>query len=361
VSEFSRRLAAWQRHHGRNDLPWQGTRDPYLVWLSEIMLQQTQVATVIPYFERFRARFPDLATLAAADEDAVLAAWAGLGYYSRARNLHRTARLVMTERGGRFPDTREAIEALPGVGRSTAAAIAAFAFGRHEAILDGNVKRVLARHFAVQGFPGDRAVERELWALAESLLPSRDIERYTQALMDLGATVCTTRSPACAGCPVRSTCAAAALGTPEAFPAPRPRQAVPHRRTTMLLLVHGGDVLLAKRPATGVWGGLWCFPEAGSLDEVVSLAARHGCDARTSERLPIVSHGFTHFKLEIEPVLVHTRRPVAHAAEPGTMWMPIDEAADGAVPVPVRKILASLEQRPGAEPQKREGRKGSRK
>jgi A/G-specific adenine glycosylase len=340
VSDFSRRLAEWQRKHGRNDLPWQPTRDPYLVWLSEIMLQQTQVATVIPYFERLRARFPDIASLAAADEDDVLALWAGLGYYSRARNLHRAARLVMTEHGGRFPDTRDVIESLPGVGRSTAAAVAAFAFGRREAILDGNVKRVLARHFAVSGFPGNRAVERELWALAESLLPARAIGRYTQALMDLGATLCTTRAPACERCPVRSTCAARARGTPEAFPAPRPRRALPHRRTAMLVLVAGGDVLLEKRPPSGIWGGLWCFPEAPSSEDAVQLAARHRCEVRMTTPLPTVSHGFTHFTLDIEPVVAHARKRAAHAGEPGTRWVPIDEAAGGAVPVPVRKILA---------------------
>ena len=350
MSEFARRLAAWQRRHGRNDLPWQGTRDPYLVWLSEIMLQQTQVATVIPYFEQFRARFPDVASLAAADEDAVLTLWAGLGYYSRARNLHEAAQRVVAEHGGRFPDSREAIEALPGIGRSTAAAIAAFAFGRREAILDGNVKRVLARHFAVRGFPGDRTVERELWALAESLLPARGIERYTQALMDLGATVCALRAPACARCPVHSTCAAAALGTPEAFPAPRPRRVAQRRRTTVLVLVHGGDVLLEKRPPAGVWGGLWCFPEASSAGEAVPLAARHGCEVRGIVRLPMMSHGFTHFTLEIEPVLVRAVRTHARAGEPGSMWVPLDEAAGGAVPAAVRKILAALaSSAPGSE------------
>jgi len=261
VSDFARRVIDWQRSHGRSDLPWQGTRDPYAIWLSEIMLQQTQVATVVPYYLRFRARFPDLGSLAAADEDAVLRLWSGLGYYSRARNLHRAAQAVVTQHAGAFPRELADIEALPGIGRSTAAAIAGFAFGARAAILDGNVKRVLARHFAIEGFPGERAVEQRLWQLAESLLPAKDIEPYIQGLMDLGATVCTTRAPQCARCPVRASCAALAQNRVAELPAPRPRRVVPHRRTAMLVLRREGDVLLQKRPAVGVWSRLWCFPE----------------------------------------------------------------------------------------------------
>ncbi|MCX7891203.1 MAG: A/G-specific adenine glycosylase [Burkholderiales bacterium] len=340
MQDFSRRLVAWQRRHGRHDLPWQGTRDPYLVWLSEIMLQQTQVASVVPYFERFRARFPDVASLAAADEDEVLALWAGLGYYSRARNLHRAARLLVSEHGGHFPETRAALESLPGVGRSTAAAIAAFAFGRREAILDGNVKRVLARHFALPGFPGEPRVARRLWTLAESLAPARGIERYTQALMDLGATVCTTRAPACGRCPVSRSCEAFRRGAPEAFPAPRPRREIPRRRTVMLVLLHGGDVLLEKRPPTGVWGGLWCFPEAPSVAGAKAIAARLGCKVGRTATLPPVTHGFTHFTLEIAPLLAMSAKRDPRAGEPGTMWVPLDDAGAGAVPAAVRKILA---------------------
>jgi A/G-specific adenine glycosylase len=249
LSDFARTLIRWQRSHGRNDLPWQGTRDPYAIWLAEIMLQQTQVATVVPYYQRFRTRFPDIASLAAADEDEVLRLWSGLGYYSRARNLHRAAQTVVAQHGGRFPRELAEIEALPGIGRSTAAAIAGFAFGARAAILDGNVKRVLARHFAVEGHPGERAVEQRLWALAESLLPAADIEPYIQGLMDLGATVCTARAPQCERCPVRAACAAFAQNRVGELPAPRPRRAVPHRRTAMLVLRRGDDVLLQKRPA----------------------------------------------------------------------------------------------------------------
>ena len=227
MSTFSSKIVRWQRRHGRHDLPWQGTRDPYAVWLSEIMLQQTQVATVVPYYQRFRARFPDIASLAAGSEDEVLRLWSGLGYYSRARNLHHAAQLVVERHGGRFPDALADIASLPGIGRSTAAAIAGFAFGARAAILDGNVKRVLARHFLVAGFPGERAVEQQLWALAESLVPARDNAAYIQGLMDLGATVCTARDPQCARCPVRGTCGAHAAGRVAEFPAPRAAEGRP--------------------------------------------------------------------------------------------------------------------------------------
>src|SRR5205823_4188557 len=254
VSTLAGRLIRWQARHGRHDLPWQQTRDPYRIWLSEVMLQQTQVATVIPYYERFLARFPDVKSLAGAHLDDVLALWSGLGYYSRARNLRAAARILVESWGGRFPRTREALASLPGVGRSTAAAIAVFAFGEREAILDGNVKRVLARHFAVRGFPGERRVVNRLWKLAESQVPEKDVERYTQALMDLGAGVCTRTRPACASCPLRASCEARSEGKAEAYPRPRPRNPVPLRKTAMLLLLRGGEVLLEKRPPAGLWG-----------------------------------------------------------------------------------------------------------
>jgi len=343
VRAFARRITAWQRRHGRHDLPWQGTRDPYAIWLSEIMLQQTQVATVVPYFQRFRARFPDVASLAAADEDEVLQLWSGLGYYSRARNLHRAAQSVVERHGGEFPRELAAVEALPGIGRSTAAAIAGFAFGARAAILDGNVKRVLARHFAVDGYPGERAVEQRLWQLAESLLPPDGVEAYIQGLMDLGATVCTRRAPRCEHCPVRATCAARAQNRVAALPAARPRRTVPHRRTIMLVLRRGDDVLLHKRPAVGVWGGLWCFPEIGAGDDPAQVAARtYGCEIAPVERLGLLRHGFTHFTLDIAPVVGRVLRVVPRAAQPGVLWMPLEDAAGAAVPVPVRKLLRAL-------------------
>lgn len=343
MSEFASRVVAWQRSHGRNDLPWQGTRDPYAIWLSEIMLQQTQVATVVPYYLRFRARFPDIAGLAAADEDEVLRLWSGLGYYSRARNLHRAAQAIVAQHAGAFPRELADIEALPGIGRSTAAAIAGFAFGARAAILDGNVKRVLARHFAIEGFPGERAVEQRLWQLAESLLPAADIEPYIQGLMDLGATVCTTRAPQCSRCPLQASCAALAQNRVAALPAPRPRRAVPHRRTAMLILRRGGDVLLQKRPAVGVWSGLWCFPELGAEDDPVRVArCLYGCEVAAVERLGALRHGFTHFTLDIEPVIARVKRLAPRAAQPGVLWMPLEEAVGAAVPVPVRKLLRMM-------------------
>ena len=270
-SSFSFRLLAWHRRHGRHDLPWQGTRDAYRIWVAEIMLQQTQVAAVIPYYARFLQRFPDLASLAGAPQDEVLRLWSGLGYYSRARNLQRAAQMVVEHHGGAFPRALAQIEALPGIGRSTAAAIAAFAYGTRAAILDGNVKRVLARHFAVAGFPGEKRVEQRLWQLAEEQLPPRAIERYAQAIMDLGATLCTRAKPDCAECPLAQSCQALALGRVREFPAPRPAKAVPTRSTHMLLLVRNGELLLEKRPPSGIWGGMWSLPE---LEQAANARAR---------------------------------------------------------------------------------------
>jgi A/G-specific adenine glycosylase len=341
MSDFAQRIIRWQRAHGRHDLPWQRTRDPYAIWLAEIMLQQTQVATVVPYYRRFRDRFPDIASLARGDEDEVLRLWSGLGYYSRARNLHRAAQLIVERHSGVFPRARADIEQLPGIGRSTAAAIAGFAFGARAAILDGNVKRVLARHFLIEGFPGERAVEQQLWQLAESLLPREGIEPYIQGLMDLGAGIC-TRAPQCARCPVQSTCGAYAENRAAELPAPRPRRRVPHRRTTMLMLRHGDDVLLEKRPSIGVWGGLWSLPEAGQDIDAQHLGARYGCEIASLERLAKLRHGFTHFTLEITPLVASVKRIAPRAAQPGVVWLPIGEAVGAAVPTPVRKILRSL-------------------
>ena len=342
MSEFATKLVRWQARHGRRGLPWQGTRDPYRIWLSEIMLQQTQVATVVPYYERFIAHFPDVESLARAPLDDVLVLWSGLGYYSRARNLHAAAQAVAETHGGKFPRTREALALLPGVGRSTAAAIAVFAFGAREAILDGNVKRVLSRQFAVRGDPGEKRVENRLWKFSESLLPARNIERYTQGLMDLGAALCARLRPACARCPVRTSCTAHAQGDAEAYPRPRPRKSMPAKATAMLLLMREGEVLLEKRPPSGIWGGLWCLPEmAAELNPQDYCNRRFGVKVASAKRLPVLRHGFTHFMLNITPVVCQVGASRI-AAEPGQLWLPPEDAAQAAVPAPVRKLLSAM-------------------
>ena len=312
--EFAQKVVRWQRRHGRRALPWQGTRDPYRIWLSEVMLQQTQVSTVIPYYERFIAKYPTAKALAAAREEQVLELWSGLGYYARGRNLHRAARLIATHG---FPRTAEAIAELPGVGRSTAAAIAAFAYGERAAILDGNVKRVLSRAFGI-------ADKNELWPLAERLLPKKGIEAYTQGLMDLGATICVRLNPACERCPVSDACVARRQGRIAELPAPRERRELPQREVTWLLLRHGGAVRLERRPSPGIWGGLWCPPEL------------NGKKPRGAKALAPIEHGFTHYRLRIFPVLCDVPKRTAGR------WLEIEEAGKAALPAPVKSLLARL-------------------
>ena len=341
-TNFADRLSAWQERHGRRNLPWQGGRDPYRIWVSEIMLQQTQVAAVIPYYRRFLARFPNLVALARAEEDEVLGLWAGLGYYARARNLHRAAQTIERDYAGVFPTQIEAVLALPGVGRSTAAAICVFAYGARAAILDGNVKRVLARHFGVDGFPGERSVGDALWQLSESLLPARRIETYTQGLMDLGALVCVRANPRCGECPLRDTCVALRERRTGVLPAPRPARVLPQRQTSMLVLLSQGELLLEKRPAPGIWGGLWCFPEVDGARLQEECLARFGFAVNAPRRLDDFEHGFTHFRLRITPVLANVeRRP--GLSEPGRLWLALEDARGAAIPVPVRRILGLLE------------------
>ncbi len=344
-ADFAKKLTAWQRRYGRHDLPWQGTRDPYRIWVSEIMLQQTQVGAVIGYFQRFMARFPDLAALAQASEEEVLQFWSGLGYYARARNMHKAARKVVAQNVG-FPTTAAEIEALPGIGRSTAAAIAAFAFGERAAILDGNVKRVLARCFGVEGFPGASKVEGELWELADRLLPKRgkpgEIEAYTQGLMDLGATLCTRSAPDCGKCPVSFDCVARKAGRTAELPASRPKTARPTRQATWLVLRYRKNVLLEKRPSSGIWGGLWVFPDFPGPDPARYCLAEFGCRLSGHRTLPVFTHGFTHFRLEILPIVCEVTKREARAASPGRAWFAEHEAARAAVPVPVRKLLGLL-------------------
>ncbi|HTS23740.1 MAG TPA: A/G-specific adenine glycosylase [Casimicrobiaceae bacterium] len=337
---FASRLVAWQQRHGRRDLPWQGTRDAYRIWISEIMLQQTQVSTVIPYYQRFLAAFPDVASLAAAPVERVLERWSGLGYYRRAHLAHRAARAIVAEHGGAFPREVETIAALPGIGRSTAAAIAAFAFGTRGAILDGNVKRVLARHEAIGGFPGDARVERELWRRAEVLLPERDIETYTQAMMDLGATVCLRQRPRCDVCPVADDCVARREQRIDQLPAPRPRRTLPRRAVSVLLLERQGEVLLEKRPSTGIWAGLWSLPElAPEADVVAHCQARFAADVAPQAPLPAIEHGFTHFRLTLHPQPCAVRAWPRRAEEPGLLWLPLAEIGAAALPAPIKRLL----------------------
>ena len=341
LSDFSGRVIVWQRRHGRHDLPWQQTRDPYCIWLSEIMLQQTRVSAVIPYYQRFLARFPDLQALSAASEEEVLACWSGLGYYARGRNLHRAARIILERYSGVFPRDLEAVRALPGVGRSTAGAVCVFAYGARHAILDGNVKRVLARHFAIEGYPGEKSVEDRLWQRAEALLPEGRLEAYTQGLMDLGARICMRRNPLCGACPVADTCIACRQGETKRLPSSRPARPLPQRETTMLVLLSDGEVLLEKRPAPGIWGGLWCFPElvGGDPDAVID---RVGEQADRPWCLGPVEHGFTHFRLRIYPLVATVRRRQSSVEESGRIWLTLEDAKGAAIPVPVRRILNAL-------------------
>ena len=341
MKSFASRIVRWQRQHGHHALPWQASRDPYRIWLSEIMLQQTQVATVIPYFGRFVARFPDLPSLAAAHEDEVLALWSGLGYYSRARNLHAAARAIVAQ-GGNFPASPGAIAQLPGIGRSTAAAIAALAFGQPCAILDGNVKRVLARHAGIAGWPGSKKTETALWQLAESHLPHTAIEAYTQGMMDLGALVCTRSKPSCAACPVNADCIAHTQHRTAELPTPRPKKTLPEKQVQMLLLFDRGELMLEKRPSRGIWGGLWSLPElAFDADPAIHCRSRFGFTALTQQALPQLSHSFTHFKLHIRPVRLQLMP--RHADSPGQAWLPLADALDAALPAPVRKLVAQLD------------------
>ncbi|MEZ5541389.1 MAG: A/G-specific adenine glycosylase [Pseudomonadota bacterium] len=341
--QFGAALLAWYDRAGRKDLPWQRDPTPYRVWVSEIMLQQTQVATVIPYYERFLQRFPDVAALAAADPDQVLHHWSGLGYYARARHLHAAARMLVEQRDGRFPDTLEAALALPGVGRSTAGAILALACGQRQPILDGNVKRVLARFHAVAGWPGQAAVQQQLWALAERYTPHARVAHYTQAIMDLGATLCTRGRPACTQCPLQAACAACRSGRQADFPAARPARALPVRAVTMLLLGdREGGLLLERRPPAGIWGGLWSFPELAAEAEAGPWCARKlGLRIGRPVRWPVLRHTFTHFHLDITPLLVPvTGRAAVRVDDDRRVWYKPGLADERGLAAPVGRLVA---------------------
>ncbi len=342
LSPFSSRLVAWHAKSGRHDLPWQRDRSAYRVWVSEIMLQQTQVSTVIPYFERFMQRFPDVRALADAPADEVLHLWAGLGYYARARNLQRAAQIVRDAHGGEFPRDIDAVMELPGIGRSTAGAILALSGDARHPILDANVKRVLARHQALEGAADDRATVEALWALAERHTPAHDVAIYTQAIMDLGATICRAPKPACEMCPVAADCGARLAGRESELPAPKARRAARKRkRAVMLVARRASEVLLVQRPPSGIWGGLWCLPEFADRDAAEAYAAAELAHAKLADAtLPEIEHRFTHFDLVITPVVARCRGSAG--VKEGALWYDLARPARVGLPAPIKKLLGSL-------------------
>jgi len=342
---ITRPLLAWHRRHGRHDLPWQRTRDPYRIWVSEIMLQQTQVSTVIPDYARFLKRFPDIATLARARLDTVLHHWTGLGYYARARNLKKAAQIIVREHDGRFPRDIHSVVKLPGIGRSTAGAILAFAFGQRHPILDGNVKRVLARLHAIETPVSQRGTEERLWSLADEYTPGRRVADYTQAIMDLGATLCTPRKPDCARCPLAMSCKAFADGAPERYPVRSARKALPVKKTVMLLIRDAhGRVLLTRRPPNKLWGGLWSFPECPTVPAAARASREQfGLRITTRKSWPVLRHSFSHFHLDITPqpaTLVRGTTVPREAA--ATIWLDPCKLDARGLSAPVKRLLQKL-------------------
>jgi A/G-specific adenine glycosylase len=343
-SEFARALLAWFDLAGRKHLPWQQQRTPYRVWVSEIMLQQTQVVTVIPYYERFMQRFPDVGALAAAPLDEVLHHWTGLGYYARARNLHRAAQVVSQEHGGEFPATHEGMQALPGIGRSTASAILALSRHERHAILDGNVKRVLARCFAIHGYPGEKAVETQLWALADACTPQTRVADYTQAIMDLGATLCTRSKPRCADCPLQTQCQAFAQNLQSQLPTRKAKVHRPLREAFAVVARNAqGAVLLEQRPPAGLWGGLWICPQFETHDAMQDWIAANLRHTGVTEVLPTIAHAFTHFDLRLQPTLLTAATRVDTVADSnGFCWYDPQQPARIGLAKPVLDILKAL-------------------
>ncbi len=345
AQRFARRVVTWFGRHGRKDLPWQQAREPYRVWISEIMLQQTQVVTVIPYFERFMTRFPDLNTLAQAPIDDVLHHWSGLGYYARARNLHRCAQTLQQQHQGRFPEDLAQLEALPGIGRSTAGAIRSLGQGQPAAILDGNVKRVLARCFAVEGWPGSSAVLKRLWALSERLTPDKGCADYNQAMMDLGALICRRGRPDCPVCPLSDCCQARAQGNAEAYPARKPKKRLPAKATRMVILADpAGHILLQRRPPSGIWGGLWSLPECPPEQALEQWCReRIGYEIGPPRPLPIRRHTFSHFHLDIEPVRAAVKNPRRRVMDDEEwVWYNLSKPDNRGLAAPIARILQEL-------------------
>jgi len=342
---FSTQLLAWFDLHGRKDLPWQQDPSPYHVWLSEIMLQQTQVSTVIPYYQCFTEQYGDLRSLANASIDDVLALWTGLGYYARARNLHKAANIILEQHNGELPKDLDDLMALPGIGRSTAGAIMTLAHHQCFAILDGNVKRVLTRYKRITGWPGNKKVENKLWLLAEELLPTNRIAHYIQAQMDLGATVCTRSKPKCNICPLQASCQAFQYDIPQNYPESKPKKIIPSRKINWLILQdEDRKVLLQQRPNSGIWGGLWSFPEAESLDNITETCLNNfQTNIRYITAAPSFKHVFTHFKLQVYPQLISVEKSNGNISENNTAtWYKISDALQLGLPAPVKSFLQSL-------------------
>lgn len=343
TSGFSDRVLAWFDLHGRKTLPWQETITPYGVWVSEIMLQQTQVTTVIPYYQRFMKSFPTVQALAAAPQDAVLDHWTGLGYYARARNLHKAAVIICEQHKGVFPQVMEDVVSLPGIGRSTAGAVLSIACGQNQAILDGNVKRVLARYYAVEGWPGQKTVENQLWAFAESNTPTERCNHYTQAMMDLGAMVCTRSKPRCDDCPLQSDCLAYAQGRQADFPGKKPKKTLPVKTTNMIAVLYQGSILMAQRPPTGLWGGLFGFIETD--DDVQTVVDTLPLTQAEIKTLTAFRHTFSHFHLDISPYLVIADDIDSKAvAEDNYRWFQLYEPLGVGTAAPTQKIISQIKQ-----------------
>lgn len=338
--QFSSAVLDWYDRHGRHNLPWQQGITPYRVWVSEIMLQQTQVSTVLNYFDRFMEALPTVQALAEAPEDEVLHLWTGLGYYTRARNLQKTAKIVVADHEGEFPRDVEKLILLPGIGLSTAGAIASLSMGLRAPILDGNVKRVLARFTAQEGYPGEPKVAKRLWATAERFTPQTRVNHYTQAMMDLGATLCTRSKPSCLLCPLEPACQAHMLGLETRYPVPKPRKAVPQKRTLMPMLANrDGAILLYRRPSSGLWGGLWSLPELDDFDDLKHLALQHSLELGQHQELPGLVHTFSHFQLSIEPWLVRVQESAQHVAEADWLWYNLATPPRLGLAAPVKKLL----------------------
>ena len=338
-TDFAQQLLSWFDDHGRHNLPWQDNRNAYRVWVSEIMLQQTQVATVIPYFERFMARFPQLSDLAAAPVDDVLALWTGLGYYSRARNLHKCAQVVTEQYQGDFPVDTQTLAQLPGIGPSTAAAIVSQAYNKPAAILDGNVKRVLTRIYAIEGWPGQKVIEQQLWELAKQLTPQQRNADYTQAIMDLGATICRRNKPLCVACPMQNNCQALAQDKVSELPTRKPKKDLPERQVwTLLLTDHQQNVQLYQRPHKGIWGGLWSLPEFASLEDLENHLALLG--TTNFQPLPEVKHAFSHYKLTLHPYRVSLPANHGYIQESTSLkWYASQQIDTIGLPSPIKQIL----------------------